>query len=132
MNDLQIDKVEDVMNDLIGDEAYTHSQSLNFLIDKMGELSVSLAFVNNQMAIAKAALNVSKVKAYHDLISSSVANEQYFAPSLAKDYINGKLAKEHYAYDLCERCSRTVVHKIDSLRTAISALKLERDYGSTN
>lgn len=130
MNDLQIDKVEIIMNDLIGDEAYTHAQSLNFLIDKMGELSVSLAFVNNQMAIAKAVLNVAKVKAYHDLITSSVANEEYFAPSLAKDYIGGKLAKEHYGYDLCERCSRTIVHKIDSLRTAISALKLERDYGN--
>lgn len=129
MNDLQIDKVEIVMNDLIGDEAYTHTQSINFLIDKMGELSQSLAFVNNQMAIAKAALNIAKVKAYHDLISSSVANEQYFSPSQAKDYINGKLAKEHYSYDLCERCSRTIVHKIDSLRTAISALKLEKEYG---
>lgn len=132
MNDLQIDKVEIIMNDLINDEAYTHTQSINFLIDKMGELSVSMAFVNNQMAIAKAALNVKKVSAYNNLVTSSVANEKYFSPTQAKDYINGKLAKEHYEYDLCERCSRTIVHKIDSLRTAISALKLERDYGSTN
>lgn len=128
MNDLQMNRVEDCMNWLINGEAYTHSQSVNFLIDKLGELSVSLAFVNNQMAIARAHYNDKKVQVYHSLIASSIANQEFFSPSLAKDYVNGKLAKEQYNYDLCERCSRTIVHQIDSLRTAISALKLENQY----
>lgn len=104
-------------------ETFTHSQSINFLIDKLGELSVSLAFVNNQMAISKRILNNKKVEAYLTLVGSSVANETYFAPSLAKDYIAAQCAAETYDYDLCERCSRTITHTIDAIRTAISALK---------
>jgi hypothetical protein len=121
--ELQISRVEDCVNWLQGGEAFTHSQSINFLIDKLGELTVSLSFVNNQQAIAKRILNERKVSAYNNLIGSSVANEIYFAPSLAKDYISAKCSKEAYDFDLCERCSRSIVHTIDSIRTAISALK---------
>lgn len=110
---------------LMDGEAFTHSQSINFLIDKLGELTISLAFVNDQMATAKRLLNEKKVTAYNSLIGSSVANEVYFAPSLAKDYISSKCSEENYNYDLCERASRTLVHTIDSVRTAISALKEE-------
>lgn len=113
------------MDWLQGGETFTHSQSINFLIDKLGELSVSLAFVNNQMAISKRILNEKKVSAYNSLIASEVANETYFAPSLAKDFISAKCSKEQYEYDLCERCSRSIVHTIDAIRTAISALKEE-------
>lgn len=108
---------------LQGNETFTHSDSISFLIDKLGELTVSLSFINNQMAIAKRALNIRKVEAYHSLIASETANEKYFAPSLAKDFISAKLDKEQYEYDLCERCSRSIVHTIDAIRTAISALK---------
>jgi hypothetical protein len=128
MKTLQIDRIESCMEWLQGGETFTHSQSVNFLIDKLGELSVSLSFVNNQMAIAKRILNEKKVSAYNSLIGSSVANESYFAPSLAKDYISSKCSKEAYEYDLCERCSRSIVHTIDALRTAISALKMEKEY----
>lgn len=120
---LQIERVQDCVAWLNEGEAFTHSQSINFLIDKLGELTVSLSFVNNQMALSKRALNIKKVEAYHGLIASSVANEIYFAPSLAKDYIASKCSQEQYNYDLCERCSRSIVHTIDSIRTAISALK---------
>ncbi len=129
MNDLNIPMVEKIMNGLIEGEVYTHAQSINYLIDRMGELSSNLAFVNNQMAVAKAALNVKKVTVYQNFIASSIANQDYLSATLAKDYINSKLSKEVYEYDLCERCSRTIVHYIDSLRTAISALKLEKEYG---
>jgi hypothetical protein len=127
-NELQIDRVEDCLNWLQEGETFTHSQSVNFLIDKLGELTVSMAFVNNQMAVAKRILNQKKVAAYNNLIASSVANETYFAPSLAKDYISAKISQEQYDYDVCERCSRSLVHTIDSIRTAISALKLEKEY----
>lgn len=130
MNDLKINKVEDCLNWLQNGETFTHSQSVSFLIDKLGELTVAMAFVNNQMAIAKKKLNERKVKSYNDLIASSVANETYFAPSLAKDYIAAKCSQEAYDYEICERCSRTLVHTIDAIRTAISALKLEKEYSS--
>jgi hypothetical protein len=81
--------------------------------------------VNNQMAVAKRALNKKKVEVYNNLVASNVANAEFYSPSLAKDYINAKLDQEQYEYDLCERCSRTVLHTIEALRTCISALKEE-------
>lgn len=104
---------------------YTASQSIGWLIDQLGELCAALPFVNNQMAIAKFILNGNKVKAYNTLVTSSVANETFFAPSLAKDYIGAKVREDQYNYDICERASRTLVHTIEALRTAISALKEE-------
>jgi hypothetical protein len=59
------------------------------------------------------------------LVTSSIANETYFAPSLAKDYISAKCEQEQYDYDLCERCSRTIVHTIEAIRSVLSALKEE-------
>lgn len=100
-------------------------QSTDILIDKLDLLCSTLPFVNNQMAITKKLLNEAKVKAYHKLQCSSAAQQDYYAPSLAKDYISAQVAKEAYAYDLCERCSRTIIHIMDSLRTMISALKQE-------
>jgi hypothetical protein len=123
--ELQINKVEDCQAWLEQGETFTHSQSINFMIDKLGELTVSMAFVNGQMAVAKRTLNKRKVSAYNSLITSSLANETYFAPSLAKDYISAKCDEEQYNYDLCERVSRTLTHTIDAVRTAISALKEE-------
>lgn len=102
------------------------TQSVDVLISKVNLLCNTLPFINSQMALAKKQLNEAKVKAYYDLITSSTANEKYFAPSLGKDFVNAKCSKEMYAYDLAERCSRTIVHLIDALRTCISALKQER------
>lgn len=121
--ELQIDRVKDCAAWLEEGEAFTHSQSINFLIDKLGELTVSLAFVNTQMAVSKKELNRTKSRAYSSLIGSSIANEQYFAPSLAKDYISAKCEEAQFNYDLAERTSRSLTHTIDSIRTAISALK---------
>ena len=106
-------------------DGYTASQSINWLIDQLGELCKAMPFINNQMAIAKYILNGNKVRAYNTLITSSVANETFFAPSLAKDYISSKVRDDQYNYDICERASRTIVHTIEAIRTAISALKEE-------
>lgn len=123
---LQIERVEACFEWLEASaEDYTASQSINWLIDQMGMLCKSLAFVNNQMAVAKRKLNHSKVKAYNSLVTSSVANAEYFSPSLAKDYIGAKIDQDQYNYDICERCSRTLLHTIEAIRTAISALKEE-------
>jgi hypothetical protein len=101
------------------------TQSVDGLISKLNLLCNVLPFVNGQMALAKKKWNEAKVKAYYDLIASSTANEKYFAPSLGKDFVNAKCSNEQYAYDVAERCSRTLVHLIDALRSAISALKEE-------
>lgn len=123
---LQISRVEDCMEWLEKSaEDYTASQSISWLIDQMGTLCKSLAFVNNQMAVAKKILNKAKTKAYNTLITSSVANSEYFSPMLAKDYIGAKVEQDQYNYDICERCSRTLLHTIEALRTCISALKIE-------
>lgn len=106
-------------------DGYTASQSIAWLIDQMGMLCKSLAFVNGQMAVAKKILNKAKVRAYNTLVTSSEANREYYGVSLAKDYINAKIEQEQYDYDICERCSRTVLHTIEALRTCISALKEE-------
>jgi hypothetical protein len=121
---LQIRRVEDCMEWLEAQaESYTASQSIAWLIDQMGLLCKAMAFVNNQMAVAKRALNKKKVEAYNNLVTGE--NSEFFSPSLAKDYINAKLDQEQYEYDMCERCSRTVLHTIEALRTCISALKIE-------
>lgn len=104
---------------------YTASQSIAWLIDQMGMLCKSLAFANNQMAVAKKILNKAKIKAYNSLVCSSVANETYFSAMLAKDYISAKIEQEQYDFDITERCSRTLLHTIEALRTCISALKEE-------
>jgi len=104
---------------------YGSTQSVHWLIDQLGMLVKAMAFINGQMAVAKMILNRMKVEAYHSLIASGVANESYFAPSLAKDYIAAKVATDQYHYDLCERTSRTIVHTVETLRSALSALKEE-------
>lgn len=124
--ELQISRVESCAEWLeMSAEDYTASQSIGWLIDQMGALCKSLAFVNTQMAVAKTILQERKVKAYNNLISSEVANEVYFAPSLAKDFIAAKCSQEQYEYDICERTSRSIVHTIEALRTCISAAKEE-------
>lgn len=126
MNQLQIHKVEETLQDLIEGENFTHSQSISYLIDRLGALSVSMAFINNQMAISKKHLNESKMKAY----ATMGVSKNNLSPMLAKDFINAQCSNEQYNYDLCERTSRTIVHTIDALRTAISALKQENQYAN--
>lgn len=124
--ELQIKRVEDAMEWLeVQAESYTATQSIAWLIDQMGALCKSLAFVNNQMAVAKKRLNKKKTQSYNNLICSSIANNEFFSPSIVKDYISAKIEQEQYDFDICERCSRTVLHTIEALRTCISALKEE-------
>ena len=101
------------------------AQNIGVLITKMNMLCNALPFVNNQMAVAKKLLNEKKVTAYHRLKISSEANREYFSASLAKDYIGALCNNEQYAFDLAERCSRSITHLIQALITCISALKEE-------
>jgi di/tripeptidase len=125
IRELQVEKVERAMEFLVSSaEGYTHSQSINWLIDQVGLLCQSLAFINEQQAVAKRQLNEAKVIAYEKMVKR-YGQEKYFSPSLAKDYVGAVISEQQYAFDLCERASRTIVHTLDTLRTCISALKEE-------
>lgn len=122
----QIKRVQDCVEWLqLTAEHYTGSQSISWYIDQLGMLCKSLAFINEQMAVAKQVLNKKKITAYESLVTSSIANQEYFAPSLAKDYIGAKCEQEQFDYDLTERCSRTLTHTIEAIRSILSALKEE-------
>lgn len=124
--ELQIKRVEDCLEYLeSAADGYTASQSISWLIDQVGILCKSLAFVNNQMAVAKKLLNKKKVQVYNNLLCSSMANNEFFSPSVIKDYVSARIEQEQYDYDITERCSRTLLHTIEALRTCISALKEE-------
>lgn len=125
---LQIHRVEKCMEWLeegITDPAAT--QSIPLLIERMNLLCTSLAFVNNQMAIAKLRLNEAKVRSY----AAMGVKQHGLSPMLAKDLVAAQCGKEQYDYDLCERTSRTIVHSVDGLRTCISALKADLQYMSS-
>lgn len=98
-------------------------QSVDILIQKLDAINSCISWSGEQMAIAKKNWNERKVKAYYDLISSETANQLYFAPSLAKDFVAAQCHQEQYEFDLCERFTRALVHISDNVRTAISALK---------
>jgi len=128
--ELQLSRIEGALTWLQNEFAETDEfrvQNINTLIERLNLLCNALPFINNQMAIAKKLLNEGKVKAYYTLITSQAANEKYYAPSLAKDFVNAQCSNEQYAYDVAERCSRTIIHLMDALRTCISALKTERE-----
>lgn len=125
---LQLTRLENAFNWLTNEfsaEAEFKAQNIDILITRLNTLCNALPFVNNQMAIAKKMLNEKKVAVYHKLKTSSEANQEYYSPSLAKDYVNAQCSAEQYAFDIAERCSRTITHLIDALITCISALKEE-------
>lgn len=124
--ELQINRVEACLEWLATSATeYTATQSIDWLIDQVGMLLSSLAFVNNQMAVAKSALNKAKEQAYIDVMGSLEAQGKNSYPSLVKDYVNSKCHSSQYNYEICERCSRTILHTIEALRTCLSCLKEE-------
>jgi hypothetical protein len=126
--EIQLTRLENAftwLQDVFSTSDEFQTQNIQVLMNKLNLLCNCLPFLNNQMAIAKKLLNEKKVTAYHRLKTSGEANQEYYAPSLAKDYVNAQCSAEQYAYDLAERCSRTIVHLINALITCISALKEE-------
>lgn len=92
------------------------------------ELTTILARANYLMAEWNKRFREQKVEAYYKLRISSEAQQKYYAPSLAKDFIDSQCSEIGYVYDLAERLSRLCTHTLDAMRTVISALKLEREY----
>jgi hypothetical protein len=94
------------------------------------ELTNIMARANYLMAEYQRKFREEKKAAYLKLTASSHAQNQYFAPSLAKDYIDSCCSETGYMYDLSERLSRLCTHVIDAIRTIISSLKSERQFAS--
>ena len=92
------------------------------------ELTNFMARSNYLMAEYQRLFRQEKKKAYYDLIASESATQKYFAPSLAKDFIDSQCSDSGYIFDLAERLSRLCTHTIDAIRTIISSLKSERAF----
>ena len=69
-----------------------------------------------------------KKKSYQTLAMSSEAQARYYAPSLAKDFIDAQCSETGFIYDLADRCSATCTHTVSALITIISDLKSERQF----
>lgn len=73
-----------------------------------------------------------KKQAYLNLMASSHAAEKYFAPSLAKDYVDSCCSETAYMAELSERTAAQAVHTLDAVRTVVSSLKSERQFAGAN
>lgn len=96
----------------------------------MIELTNYMARANLIMAQAKRKNREEKKAAYYKLAASSYATEKYYAPSLAKDFIDSQCSESGYVYDLAERLSRLCVHTITAMITIVSSLKSERQFAN--
>lgn len=92
------------------------------------ELTNIMARANFLMAEYNKKFREEKKAAYEKLAKSRHAEQRYYAPSLAKDYIDSQCSESGYIYDLAERVSRLCNHTIEAIRTIISSLKSERSF----
>ena len=92
------------------------------------ELTNVMSRANFLMAEWQRKFREEKKAAYLKLTASSHAQQQYWAPSLAKDFVDSQCSETGYVFDLAERVSRLCTHVIDAIRTIISSLKSERTF----
>lgn len=92
------------------------------------ELTNFMARANFVMAEYNKKFREEKKSAYLKLHASSHSQQMYWAPSLAKDYVDSQCSETGYVYDLAERLSRLCTHVIDAIRTVVSSLKSERSF----
>lgn len=85
-----------------------------------------MARANLLMAEYNKKFREEKKEAYRQLTATVIREQKYYAPSLAKDYIDSQCSESGYVYDLAERLSRLCTHTSDAIRTIISSLKSER------
>ena len=96
------------------------------------ELTNIMARANLLMAQYQKEFRQKKRQVYLNLHASQVASNKYFAPSLAKDFVDAECYELGYVYDLAERLSRLCTHTIDAIRTIVSSLKSERQFAQYN
>lgn len=93
-------------------------------------LSNIQARANFLMAEYKRKVRQAKKQAYADLVKSYHTKNEYYAPSLAKDYVDACTSDVAFIYDLAERLSRSCTHTQDAVRTIVSSLKSERQFAN--
>jgi|SRR6185312_1964490 len=113
-------KVQDFDKDSAQDGQVLHA----YLI----ELTNIMSRANYLMAEYQRKFRQEKKAAYLKLTASSHAQQQYYAPSLAKDFVDAQCDESGYVYDLAERVSRLCSHTMDAVRTIVSSLKSERTF----
>jgi len=96
------------------------------------QLTNYMARANYLMAEYQKKFRDEKKAAYFKLIASEHSTKKYFAPSLAKDFVDSQCGDSGYVFDLAERLSRLCTHTIDAIRTVISSLKSEREFSRYN
>lgn len=89
-------------------------------------LTQIMARANLLMAEYNKKFREEKKEAYRQLTATVIKDQKYYAPSLAKDYIDSQCSESGYVFDLAERTSRLAVNTSDAIRTIISSLKSER------
>lgn len=94
------------------------------------ELTNIMSRANYLMAEYQRRFRQEKKIAYEDLTKTVIRDQRYYAPSLAKDYIDSQCSETGFIYDLAERLSRSCSHTIDAVRTIISSLKSERQFAN--
>lgn len=106
------------------------SQDASGLHEYLITLTNHMARANYIMAEYQRKFREEKKKAYLRLKASSEAQASYYAPSLAKDFVDSQCSDSGYIYDLAERLSRLCSHTIDAVRTIVSSLKSERQFAN--
>jgi len=114
--------IEDFSQDMAQDASALHE----YLI----QLTNFMARANFCMAEYGKKFRDEKKAAYLNLMASTHATQKYFAPSLAKDYVDANCSDAGYIFDLAERLSRLCTHTIDAIRTVLSSLKSERAFAN--
>lgn len=94
------------------------------------ELTNIMARANYLMAEYQKKFREEKKVAYEKLTATVIKEQRYYAPSLAKDYIDAQCSETGFIYDLAERLSRLCSHTMDAIRTIISSLKSERQFAN--
>jgi hypothetical protein len=118
------DELQAIMNGIQG-VTPNDLQTIDQCAEYATKLSGWLAYANEQMAHAARALNIAKRDAYARLQQDFNEKGITLSPSLAKDYIKSMCSQQGFVFDMAERCSRTVVHTLDALRSILSAKKEE-------
>lgn len=132
--DLDISKVEAIQNEVESIQP-ADTQSPDILIELGTRLVGYLSFTGQQMAVSKKIMLRKRASMYDRFVFNNTARGLTITPTMAKDYVNSRCADEQFDYDLCERANRTIVHTLDFLRSALSALKEEMKastYGNFN
>lgn len=94
------------------------------------QLASFMARANFLMADYGKKFRDQKKAAYLTLMASTHATQKYFAPSLAKDFVDSQCSEVGHVYDLAERVSRTCVHTLEAIKSITMNLMSERKFNN--